>query len=109
MIDESMASAVSGELGQFPTALIYCTTISACNRIGDYRRAAEWTNAAEGCAIRPGLSEYPGDCHAHRVGVLRMLGTWDDAEREAEKAIAVEGCESSHVGMALSVNGQVNF
>ena len=109
LIDESMASAVGGELGPVATAEIYCTTISACHRIGDYRRAAEWTEAAEECAVRPGMADYPGDCRAHRVGILRMHGTWTEAEREAEEAARVEGGESSHVGMALYEVGEIHL
>jgi class 3 adenylate cyclase len=98
---------VGGELGPLATALIYCTTISACHRVGDYRRAAEWTDAAEACAVNPGRSDFPGDCHAHRVGVLHMHGKWDEAEREGEKAFRVEGQEETHVGMALYEVGEI--
>jgi len=109
LLDESMASAVGGELGPLATALIYCTTISACYRIGDYRRAAEWTRAAETCAINPGMSDFPGDCRAHRVGVLRMHGAWDEAVIECEKAVETEGGEVSHVGMALYELGEIQL
>jgi class 3 adenylate cyclase len=109
LIDESMASAVGGELGPFATATIYCTTISACHRIGDYRRAAEWTDATERCAVRPGMADFPGDCRAHRVGILRMQGTWSEAEREAEQAARVEGGEPTHVGMALYEVGEIRL
>jgi class 3 adenylate cyclase len=109
LIDESMTAAVGGELGPVATASIYCTTISACHRIGDYRRAAEWTEAAEGCAVRPGMADFPGDCRAHRVGILRMHGTWTDAEREAEQASQVESFDRGHVGMALYEIGEIRL
>ena len=46
LLDESGASAVSGELNPYYTGLVYCITISSCQDLGDYRRAAEWTEAA---------------------------------------------------------------
>ncbi len=96
-IDESMASAIGGELSPWTTAAIYCTTISACQRIGDLRRATEWTDAAEHCSQRPGMQDFPGDCRAHRVNILRVNGQWDEAEVAAQKATTVVGAEPSHV------------
>src|SRR4029453_10480172 len=46
ILDEASTSAVSGELRPYATGLVYCATISSCRRVGDYRRAAEWTEAA---------------------------------------------------------------
>jgi class 3 adenylate cyclase len=108
-IDESMASAVGGELAPYTTAAIYCTTISACDRIGDLRRATEWTDAAEHCAQRPGMQDFPGDCRAHRVRILRVAGQWDDVEAAAESAAAVEGAESSHVATVHSEVGEMRL
>ena len=108
-IDESMASAIAGELAPFTTASIYCTTISACQRIGDLRRAAEWTDAAEHCAARKGLQDFPGDCRAHRVSILRVNGAWDEAEAAAELAIAVEGAEPSHVATVHREVGEMRL
>jgi len=108
-IDESMASAVAGGLTPFTTAAIYCTTISACQRIGDLRRATEWTDAAEHCVARTGLQDFPGDCRAHRVTILRVKGDWDSAEKAAELAIAVEGAEPSHVATVHQEIGELRL
>lgn len=43
LLDEANAAAVCGELGPMATANVYCTTISACRDLADYRRAGEWT------------------------------------------------------------------
>ena len=106
-IDESMATAIGGALRPFDTAAIYCTTISACQRIGDLRRATEWTDAAEHCAARTGLQDFPGDCRAHRVSILRINGSWDDAETAAELAVSVEGAEPSHVATVHQEIGEM--
>jgi len=108
-IDESMASAIGGELAPYTTAAIYCTTISACHRIGDLRRATEWTDAAEHCAQRPGMQDFPGDCRAHRVSLLRVNGQWDDAEAAAERAVSVMGAEPSHVATVHQEVGEIRM
>jgi tetratricopeptide (TPR) repeat protein len=46
LLDEATAAAVSGEVKPYSTGLVYCITISSCQDLGDYRRAAEWTEAA---------------------------------------------------------------
>jgi len=110
LLDESMTSAVAGEIGPWMTAEIYCITISACHRLGDYRRAAEWTDAARGCAVRPGMAGFSGDCRAHRVAVMRMHGTWADALREAEKALVeLESYDLNHVATAHYEVGELQL
>lgn len=106
-IDESMASAIGGELSPWTTAAIYCTTIAACQRIGDLRRATEWTDAAEHCSHRPGMQDFPGDCRAHRVSILRVNGQWDDAEVAAERATSVVGAEPSHIATIHQEMGEM--
>ena len=44
-LDEAMLLAVEGRLGPYSTGKVYCSLISACEQVGDYRRAAEWTEA----------------------------------------------------------------
>ena len=46
LVDESMIDAVSGLLGPFATAKVYCVTIGLCQAVGDIRRAGEWTEQA---------------------------------------------------------------
>ena len=47
-LDEAMLLAVEGRLGPYSTGKVYCSLISACEQVGDYRRAAEWTEATLG-------------------------------------------------------------
>lgn len=108
-IDESMASAIGGELEPWTTAAVYCTTISACQRIGDVRRATEWTDAAEKCAQRPGMQDFPGDCRFHRVSILRVTGHWDEAEAAAERAVKLVGAEASHVATVHQEVGEMRL
>jgi class 3 adenylate cyclase len=84
LIDESTVAALSGELDPMTTGKIYCSTISVCRNLADWRRASEWTDAAE--CKRQGVSGFPGICRVHRAEIMDFRGSWADAEREAKRA-----------------------
>ena len=86
LIDESTVAAVSGELDPLTTGRIYCATISVCRNLADWRRALEWTDAAERWCHRQGVSGFPGICRVHRAEIMHFRGSWADAEREAKRA-----------------------
>jgi class 3 adenylate cyclase len=86
LIDESTVAAVSGELDPLTTGRIYCGTISVCRDLADWRRAVEWTDAAERWCHRQGVSGFPGICRVHRAEIMDFRGSWADAEREARRA-----------------------
>ena len=88
LLDEASAAAVSGELEPFEAGVVYCVTISACHEVGDLRRAAEWTEAANRWCDRHDLTGFPGACRVHRAQVLRMRGLWSDAEVQCQAACA---------------------
>ncbi len=84
--DETSAAAVCGELKPFSTGLIYCMTISSCQDVGDFRRAAEWTEAANRWCDQADVSGFPGTCRLHRAEVMRLRGDWPAAEQQAVAA-----------------------
>ena len=86
LIDEATASAVCGALQPYSTALVYCITISSCQDLGDYRRAAEWTEAANRWCDRLDVSGFPGACRLHRAEIMRLRGDWLGAEKQAQAA-----------------------
>jgi class 3 adenylate cyclase len=86
LIDESTVAAVSGELDPLTTGRIYCSTISVCRDLADWRRAVEWTDAAERWCRQQGVSGFPGICRVHRAEIMHLRGSWADAEREAKRA-----------------------
>jgi class 3 adenylate cyclase len=86
LLDEATAAAVSGELKAFATGIVYCATISSCHEVGDYRRAAEWTEAANRWCDRLDVSGFPGACRIHRAELLRLRGDWPAAEEQAVAA-----------------------
>jgi class 3 adenylate cyclase len=91
LMDEGAASAVCGELRPYATGLVYCMTISACHDIGDYRRAAEWTEAANRWCDREDVTGFPGACRIHRAEIMRLRGDLVGAEKQA-----VAACEELH-------------
>ena len=91
LLDEATAAAVCGELEPFATGLIYCCTVCSCQDVGDYRRAAEWTEAANRWCDRLDVSGFPGACRVHRAEIMRLRGDWPRAEAQALTA-----CEELH-------------
>jgi class 3 adenylate cyclase len=86
LLDEATAAAVSGALEPFATGLIYCCTIASCQDVGDYRRAAEWTEAANRWCDRLDVTGFPGACRVHRAEIMRLRGDWPKAEAQAVAA-----------------------
>jgi class 3 adenylate cyclase len=91
LLDEATAAAVGGELRPFSTGLVYCITISSCQDLGDYRRAAEWTEEANRWCDRLDVTGFPGACRIHRAEIMRRRGDWTEAEAQA-----VTACEELH-------------
>jgi class 3 adenylate cyclase len=88
LLDEATAAAVSGEVKPYSTGLVYCITISSCQDLGDYRRAAEWTEAANRWCDRLDVTGFPGACRIHRAEIMRLRGDLNDTER-----VALAACE----------------
>lgn len=86
LIDEATAAATSGEIEPRSACNVYCHTIAACRDLGDYGRAAEWTDRAERFMQRRSIQGYPGICRVHRAELKRLRGWWPDAEQEARHA-----------------------
>ena len=91
LIDEGTAAAVSGELQAYSTTLVYCMTISACQDVGDFRRAAEWTEAANRWCDRLDVTGFPGACRIHRAEIMRLRGDLEAAEK-----VATAACDELH-------------
>lgn len=85
-LDEAMLFAVEGRVAPYTTGKVYCSLISACEALGDLRRAAEWTEATSRWSQRHPVAVFPGLCRVHRASALQWRGEWADAEREATRA-----------------------
>ena len=83
LLDEASASAMCGDLSAHSAGLVYCITISSCQDVGDFRRAAEWTEAANRYCDTLDVSGFPGACRIHRAEAMRLRGDWPAAEAQA--------------------------
>jgi DNA-binding winged helix-turn-helix (wHTH) protein/tetratricopeptide (TPR) repeat protein len=89
LMEEAMVAAVAGELSAMTTGRIYCNMVDICEKLADYRRAGEWDEAARRWCDRVGhASGFPGICRVKRAQLMRLRGTWADAEQEARRACA---------------------
>ena len=86
LLDEATAAAVCGDLRPYSTGLVYCMTISSCQDLGDYRRAAEWTEVANRWCDRLDVTGFPGACRIHRAEIMRLRGDLAGAEKQAVAA-----------------------
>lgn len=86
LMEEATIAAVNGELSPFVTGVTYCRLIAACRDLTDYRRASEWTEAAERWCERQSVSGFPGICRVHRAEVVALSGAWERAEEELRRA-----------------------
>jgi ATP/maltotriose-dependent transcriptional regulator MalT len=107
-LDEATTVALDGE-----ASLLYCVAwaccylISACERVRDYERAAQW------CArVGDFCSQHEifllNTCRAHYASVLSWQGRWEEAE--SQLSAAVGGLQSSRppmVGDALARLGEL--
>jgi DNA-binding CsgD family transcriptional regulator len=87
-LDEAMLFAIEGRLRPYSTGKVYCSLISACEALGDIRRAAEWSEATSRWAQRHPFAVFPGLCRVHVASSLRSRGEWNRAEDEAVRACA---------------------
>jgi class 3 adenylate cyclase/tetratricopeptide (TPR) repeat protein len=86
LLDEATAAAVAGELGPYATFVVYCAAVAVCRDLTDYRRAAQWTQAARRWCERRAVSGFPGVCRVYSAEILRLRGDWEAAERDVREA-----------------------
>ena len=111
LIDESAATASSGQLGLRTASDIYCNTIAACRDIGDLGRASRWATEGERFMEREAVGGYPGICRIHRAEMKMLHGLWSEAEQEAR--LAGEELQRFHlldgVGLASYQVGEIRL
>ena len=77
---------------------------------GDWRRAAEWTEAQDRWCEREGIIGFPGMCRLHRAEIKRLRGSWLEAEAEARRATdELQGFIPAAVGLALYEIGEIRL
>ncbi len=86
LIDEVMPAVIAGELDPEPAGYVYCGMIGLCSKLGEYGRAAEWTAATLRWCERQSVPAFPGVCRIHKAELLRLHGSYAEAEEEARLA-----------------------
>jgi class 3 adenylate cyclase len=86
LLDEAMVAVVGGELDPEAAGYVYCGMIGVCSKLGDYRRAGEWTNATLRWCERQSVPAFPGVCRVHKAELMRLQGFLARAEHEARLA-----------------------
>lgn len=110
LLDEATALAVGGSLTPATAGAVLCGMIWACRNLGDWRRAAEWTDASVRYCDRETGYYYPGLCRVHRAEVVRVRGDYDDAERDIMSACAQLLAQNrSSAGWAYQELGEVRL
>lgn len=97
LLDEATTVALAGE-----ARLLYCVAwaccylVSACERVRDYERAAQWcARVGEYCSRHDIF--LLNICRAHYASVLCWQGRWEDAEQQLSDAI--DGFQASRPPM----------
>ena len=110
LIDEAIISAVGGELEPSTAGGVCCTSIEACSALGDWSRAATWTEAQDRWCRREGINGYPGMCRLFRSEIKQFRGSWLEAEAEARQAsVELEGYMPAAVGKAFQRIGELRY
>ncbi|NEW45055.1 helix-turn-helix transcriptional regulator [Nocardia cyriacigeorgica] len=110
LLDEAMLAVVAGEVeNPLVRVGIYCSSISVCEAISDVRRAQAWTLAFEQwVSSQPGGTPISGSCRMHRSVILRLHGSWTEAEREARRACQEQnGTVAMDAGQAWYQVGEI--
>jgi ATP/maltotriose-dependent transcriptional regulator MalT len=98
-LDQALTVAISDQL-EFPFTLGWsiCCMISACEKVGDFRRATEWCDRAREFIERWGGRQLLGICRSSYGTVLAAHGDWTTAEDELTGAVS--DLEAARPGMA---------
>lgn len=86
LLDEAVVAALAGELGTMITAVIYCAAVSITRELGDYERAAEWSDAAMCWCQREACTGFPGLCRVYNAEIAGRLGNWQQARSDLLRA-----------------------
>jgi class 3 adenylate cyclase len=110
LMEQTCASAAGGELGAYTTGGVFCNVINVCRDLADYRRGSEWADVAKRWCERHSMTGFPGVCRVHRAEIMRLLGSWSEADEEVRRACEeLKEFSPSQVASAYHELGEVRF
>jgi tetratricopeptide (TPR) repeat protein len=83
LLNESAVAVVSGELDPLFTGIVYCELVCSLQGLAQYDLAEEWTLAMEQWRHGQPVGSIHGRCRVHRAEILRLRGSYLEAEQEA--------------------------
>jgi class 3 adenylate cyclase len=86
LLGQASALAAGGSLQPSAGGEVLCSMIWACRNLGDWRRAAEWTDVSLRYCDEEAGYYYPGLCRVHRAEVERIRGDYERAEQDLAAA-----------------------
>jgi class 3 adenylate cyclase len=102
LLDDAIVAAVGGELEPSTAGGVCCTSIETSAALGEWSRAATWTEAQDRWCRREGINGYPGMCRLFRSEIKQFRGSWLEAEAEARQAsVELEGYMPAATGTAF--------
>lgn len=105
-LDESMAAATGGEVRSlWAISDVYCNTLLACERAGDFERAEQWCRVVTEFARRRACKPMFPFCHVTYGAILTGTGRWAEAEVELE--LAVRTFDVGHRAMRVLALGRL--
>src|SRR5688572_4865325 len=88
MLDEAAAAALGGDISDpYAAGLTCCYMISACDRVRDYDRAAQWCARLREFSTRQRFAILLTTCRLQYGSVLTSRGAWAEADAELSAAI----------------------
>jgi tetratricopeptide (TPR) repeat protein len=83
LLDRAGVATVSGELDALSTGVVYCELVCALQGLGQYDAAEQWTEAMERWCEGNAIGSLHGRCRVHRAEILRLRGSFAEAEGQA--------------------------
>ena len=80
LFDEVMVDVTADAASPILVGAVYCSVLTACNDIFDFRRAQAWSDVLRAwCEAQPDIVPHRGECLVRHAELVRFHGAWSDA------------------------------
>lgn len=88
LLDQATATALAGELSRYDTVDTYCFLITACERVRDFDRVAQWSQQVLTMATEMGSDAFAAFSRTQYAHVLIWRGEWAEAEQQLSRVLS---------------------